>query len=109
MKMRDQFAGVEKAEKVSMESQSVKKMSQRLKLIAAVDILVVVVVSVRDIGSGCRNCVGTNITMTYCAQKLHACIGAAVVTCNAGLDARIIHQVGAFLTSPYGHTAGSVE
>ena len=33
--------------------------------------------------------------MTYSAQKMHACIGAAVVTCNAGLDARIIHQVGA--------------
>jgi len=45
-----------------------EKMSQRLKLIAAVDILVVVVVSVRDIGSGCRNCVGTN-TMTYSAQN----------------------------------------
>jgi len=51
--------------------------------------------------------------MTYSAQKLHACIGAAfyssmgaaVVTCNAGLDARIIHQVGVLLTSPYGHTA----
>ena len=40
-------------------------------------------------------------------KKLHACIGAAfyssmgtaVVTCNAGLDARIIHQVGALLSS----------
>jgi len=26
-------------------------------------------------------------------QVMHACIGADVVTCNAGLDARIIHQV----------------
>ena len=47
-----------------------------LKLIAAVDILVVVVVTVRGIGSGCRNCVRTN-TVTYSAQELHACIGAA--------------------------------
>jgi len=44
-------------------------------------------------------------TVTYSAQKLHACIGAAVVTCNAGFDARIIHQVGALLISPYGHIA----
>jgi len=54
--------------------------------------------------------VGTN-TMTYSAQKLHACIGAAfyssmgaaVVTCNAGLDARIIYQVGALLSSCIGN------
>jgi len=49
--------------------------------------------------------------MTYSAQKLHACIGAAfyssmgaaVVTCNAGLDARIIYQVGALLSSCIGN------
>ena len=37
--------------------------------------------------------------------KIARVYSAAVVTCNAGLDARIIHQVGALLTSPYGHTA----